>query len=78
MVFADHLSRNISEKESNEPTCKGNELKVEDVYFNTSEERCLSLAKETNKDETLVALKNMIIKGWPYKKDECPMMLKPY
>ena len=47
MVFADHLSRNISDKESHELTCKGLELKVEDVYLNASEDRCLSLAKET-------------------------------
>ena len=50
MVFANHLSRNIVDKESHEPTCKGLELKVEDVYLNASEDRCLSLAKETDKD----------------------------
>ena len=44
MVFADHLSRNISEKECNKPTCEGLELKVEDVYLNASEDKCLSLA----------------------------------
>ena len=63
MVFADHLSRNISNKESNEPTCTGLDLKVNDIYLNTSEDRCISLAKETDKDETLIALKNVIIKG---------------
>ena len=77
-MFADHLSRNVSDKESHELTCKALELKVEDAYLNASEDRCLSLAKETDRDETLVALKNMIIKGWPDKRDECPMMLKEY
>ena len=36
MVFADHLSRNISEKESNEPMHKGLDLKVEDIYLNAA------------------------------------------
>ena len=36
------------------------------------------MAKETDRDETLVAMKNMIIKGWTDKMDECPMMLKEY
>ena len=77
-IFADHLSRNFAEKESNEPTCKGLELKVEDVYLNASNERCLSLAKETDKDEALASLKSQIIKGWPDKRDECPTSLKEY
>ena len=63
IVFADPLSRNVFDKESHELTCKGLELKVEDVYLNASEDRCLSLAKETDRDEMLVALKSMIIKG---------------
>ena len=67
MVFTDHLSRNISCKESNEPTCEGLDLKVENIYLCTSKDRCLSLAKETDKDETLISLKDMIIKGWPKK-----------
>ena len=46
--------------------------------MNASEDRYQSLTKETDRDETLVALKNMIIKGWPDKRDECPMMLKEY
>ena len=65
MIFADHLSRNIGMKESHEPTCKGLDLKIQDVYLNTSDEKCMSLAGETDKDEILVTLKNMIIKGWP-------------
>ena len=63
MIFADHLSRNISAKQSVDPTCKGLDVKIQDVYLNTSNERCLSLAKETDKDETLITLKNVIIKG---------------
>ena len=64
MVFADHLSRNISSEKSHELTCKGLNLKVENVYLNTSDDRCISLAKETDRDDTLVALKKLIIKGW--------------
>ena len=77
MVFTDHLSRNISAKESNEP-CSGLDLKINDVYLNASEERCISLAQETDKDEVLVALKNQIIKGWPSNRDECPMSLREF
>ena len=50
MIFADHLSRNIGPKESHEPTCKGLDIKIQDVYLNTSDEKCVSLAVET--DET--------------------------
>ena len=78
MIFADHVSRNIGSKESNEPTCTGLEMKIQDIYLNTSEDRCISLAKETEKDETLIALKNTILKGWPEKRDVCPQNLKNY
>ena len=63
-IFADHLSRNIGMKESYEPTCKGLDLKIQDVYLNTSDEKCMSLASETDKDEILATLKNMIMTGW--------------
>ena len=78
MVFADHLSRNVSTKESKEPTCSGLDLKINDIYLNASEERCISLAKETEKDELLVALKNQVIKGWPDKRCDCPMFLRDF
>ena len=60
----DHVSRNIGPKASHEPTCKGLDIKIQDVYLNTSDEKCVSLAGETDKDEILVMLKNMIIKWW--------------
>ena len=78
MIFADHLSRNIGPNESNEPTCAGLDLNIQDIYLNASKDRCISLAKETENDETLIALKNMVLKGWPDKRDECPEILKPY
>ena len=78
MVFADHLSRNVATEKSQEPTCKGLDLKVEDIYLNASDEKYLSLAKETGKDEILVALKSQIIKGWLDKRDECPTNLREY
>ena len=34
--------------------------------------------KKQTKDETLITLKNMILKGWPEKRDECPQILKSY
>ena len=78
MIFANHLSRNIGPDLSNEPTCSGLDLKIQDIYLNASEDRCISLARETDQDETLTTLKNMVLKGWPEKRDECPEMLKPY
>ena len=63
MIFVDHLSRNTGTKESHEPTCQGLDIKIQDIYLNTSNEKCLSLAGETDKDEILVMLKNTIIKG---------------
>ena len=78
MIFADHLSRNIGPEESHEPTCKGLDIKIQDVYLNTSDEKCVSLAAETDKDEILVMLKNMIIKGWLDMRDSCPQILRKY
>ena len=78
MIFADHLSRNIGSNESNELTCTGLELKIQDIYLNASEDKCISLAKESEKDEILIALKNTIMKGWPDKRDKCPQNLRPY
>ena len=78
MIFADHLSRNIGPNKSNEPTCSGLDLNIQDIYLNASKDRCISLAKETENDETLIALKNMVLKGWLDKRDECPEILKPY
>ena len=57
MVFADHLSRNVGAKESDEPMCSGLDLKINDIYLNASKERCISLVQETERDELLVALK---------------------
>ena len=78
MVFADHLSRNVSQDKSEVPMCPGLDLKINDVYLNASNERCISLAHETDKDEVLVTLKNQIIKGWPNMGDECPMSLRDF
>ena len=78
MIFADHLSRNVSALESKEPTCSGLDLKINDIYLNASKEKCISLAKEMDKDETLLALKNQIIKGWPDNRNNCPMILREY
>ena len=78
MIFADHLSRNIGTKESKEQTCSGLDLKINDIYLNASEERCISLVQETEKDELLVALKNQIIKGWHDNRCDCPVFLRDF
>ena len=33
MVVVDHLSHNVSQKESEVPTCSGLDLKINDVYL---------------------------------------------
>ena len=78
MIFTDHLSRNVSQESSEVPTCSGLDLKINDVYLNASDERCISLAHETDKDEVLVTLKNQIIKGWPKLRDDCPLLLRDF
>ena len=79
MIFSDHLSRNVdTSKIPNELTYEGLDLKIQDVYLNTSNDKCLSLATETDKNETLVALKNQIIRGWPSDMGECPRNLLEY
>ena len=78
MIFADHLSRNVGQESSEIPTCSGLDLKINDVFLNASDERCISLAHETDRDEVLVALKNQIIKGWPQMKDYCLLPLRNF
>ena len=80
MVFLDHLSRNIDKnaQKPEKPTCRGLELKVEDIDLNASDDKSVSLAMETEKDENLVLLMVQIIKGWPERRDECPTNLRDY
>ena len=78
MIFADHLSRNVGQESSEIPTCSGLDLKINDVFLNASDERCISLAQETDKGEVLVTLKNQIIKGWPQMRDDCPFPLRNF
>ena len=78
MIFVDHLSRNVGQESSKVPTCSGLDLKINDVFLNASNDRCISLAQETDKDEILVALKNQIIKGWPQMRDDCPLQLRDF
>ena len=61
-----------------ELTCQGLELKIQDVYLNASNDKCLSLASETDKEKILVTLKSQIIKGWPSIRSECPNNLSDY
>ena len=78
MIFVDHLSRNVGQENSEVPTCTGLDLKINDVFLNASNDRCISLTQESDKDETLVALKNVIIKGWPQMRSECPLQLRDF
>ena len=48
------------------------------MFLNASNDRCISLAQETDKDEVLVALKNQIIKGWPQMREDCPLQLRDF
>ena len=64
MIFSNHLSRNvILNEKSKEPTCKGLDMKIHDVYLDTNNVKCISLVTETSKNSVLSALKHTIIKG---------------
>ena len=79
MAFSDHLSRNVDTSQKQiEPTCKGLDLKIQDIYLNSSNDKCLTLATETDEDEILVTLKNQIIKVWPGQRRECPRNFLEY
>ena len=78
MVFSEHLSRNVLKEKSKDPTCQDLEMKIHDIYLNTSIEKCISFAAEMSKDETLVTLKNQIIKGWPPIRSEYLKSLQDY
>ena len=78
MIFADHLSHNAGHESSEVPACIGLDLKINDVFLNTSNDRCISLTQETDKDDTLITLKNQIIKGWPQMRSECLLQLRDF
>ena len=79
MIFSDHLSCNIVAGEnSNKPTYEGLDLRIHDVYLNASDDKCLSLAAETDKDPMMQALKHQIIKGWPHIRSECDKNLHDF
>ena len=79
MIFSDHLScNNVAGDNSNKLTCGGLDLKIHDVYLNSSDDKCLSLATETDRDPIMQALKHQIIKGWPHIRSECAKSLHDY
>ena len=79
MIFSDHLSHNvIAGDSSNKPTCEGLDLKIHNIYLNTSNDKCLSLATEMSKDPMMQALKHQIIKGWPHSRNECGKNLQDF
>ena len=53
-------------------------MKTHDVYLNASDDKCLSLATETDKDPIMQALKHQIIKGWPHIRSECGKNLQEF
>ena len=48
------------------------------MFLNASNEQCISLAQETDKDEVLVTLKNQIIKGWLQMREDCLLQLRNF
>ena len=59
MIFSDHLSRNVNTEKSNEPTCKGLNLKIHDVYLNASSENCIPLATESIKRSSVSVVETL-------------------
>ena len=72
MLVADALSRSPSKNR----TTIDLDVRVDMVQF--SSQKLKSIIHETNKDENLPALKEMVFEGWPDKQKQVPAPIRPY
>ncbi|XP_033096924.1 uncharacterized protein LOC117101151 [Anneissia japonica] len=73
MYIADTLSRAV------DPTEEAITIEIKAVqYLPASKERLLQIKQETESDETLQLLKQIIIDGWPTQEQEVPEQILPY
>ena len=59
---------------------QGLDVSVQEVYLqlNSSPMRVSQIREETDKDTTLLALREIIMHGWPEKRSNCPASLRAY
>lgn len=48
------------------------------TWYNFHPQKLKSIIDETNKDENLQALKEMVFEGWPDKQKQVPVPIRPY
>ena len=77
LKLADALSR---VNPCNTEPIRGLDLSVHEVHMhlNASPTRIVEIRKETSKDSTLHALREIISLGWPENRAHCPMHLIPF
>ena len=80
MIFSDHLSHNVNTDtgKSKEPTCKGLDLKVHDVFLECKWwEMCLT-SKWNIKGSSADSIKAHDYKRMAKQRNECPDNLKSF
>ena len=78
MIFADHLSRNVSPEASKVPTIPDFKLEVSTLELNPSPSKLESIRQETECDPQMLVLKELIIQGWPKDIKQCPLPVEPF
>ena len=78
MIFADHLSRNVGQKNSKVPTVPGLNLEVSSLELNASLSKLECIRQETECDPQTLMLKETIIQGWPKDIKQCPLPLRSF
>ena len=75
MIFADHLSRNISPESSKVPTIPDLNLEVSTLELNENLSKLECIRQESECDPQMLMLKELIIQGWPKDIKQCPLPL---
>ena len=78
MIFADHLSRNVTIFPSNEPTLPNLDLEISVLELNVSPSKLQLIKQESDRDPQLLMLKKYIIQGWPKDIKQCPSPIKSF
>ena len=74
--IADMLSRAHADPDPDQKTCFGNINAVS--HLRVSKKTAKALKETTSQDDVMKLLKEVIINGWPEKKDDVPVQIAPY
>ena len=78
LFLADHLSRAYL-NEAKEDLVSDSELCVNYLTFlPVSKENQLKIKNATKQDEEMQKLRDIVLKGWPQRKDQVPPIIRPY